>query len=124
MFMTPPFRHRATVERDATTGRDGWNNPAPPEFDVHNADQACDWWVTDEDLISGPNVNAAIERTRMLIPKDADVAIGDEISDVRDELGQTISAGRLKVVGDLRMEPSHRELRFELASSPRAPEGS
>lgn len=123
-LISPPFRHRATVERDTATGRDGWNNPAPPAFEVLEAEQPCDYWATDEDLLTGPNANAALERTRMLVPKGADIAIGDEISDVRNESGITISAGRLKVVGDLPMEPTHRELRLELASSPRAPEGS
>lgn len=123
-LVPPPFRHRATVERDTATGRDGWNSPKAPAFEVLEADQPCDYWVADEDLITGPNVNAAVERARMLIPKGADVAIGDEVSDVRNESGITISAGRLKVVGDLPMEPTHRELRFELASSPRAREGS
>lgn len=124
MFMTPPFRHRATVERDTATGTDGWKNPLPPAFEPLEDEQRCDYWVSSEDLITGPDVNAAIERSRMLIPKDADVLVGDEISDVRDELGQTIAAGRMKVVADLRMEPSHRELHFELASSPKPPEGS
>lgn len=124
MYMAPPFRHRATVERDAAAGRDGWNNPLPPDFQVHEAEQPCDFWVATEELVTGPNVNAAIERSRMLIPKTADLVIGDEISSVRDQDGTTISPGRLKVVADLRMEPTHRELQFELASSPRAPEGS
>lgn len=124
MFMTPPFRHRATVERDGATGHDGWNGPVAPEFAPLEAEQPCDFWVAGEDLLTGPNANAALERQRMLVPKTADIAIGDEIAEVRNESGATISAGRLKVVADLPMEPSHRELHLELASSPRAPEGS
>ena len=123
-MLTPPFRHRATVERDVESGVDAWNAPLPRVPEVLEAAQPCDYWVDQETLVEGPNIAATVEMPRMLIPRDATVTVGDEVPEVRNERGEVISSGRLRVTGDVRQEPSHRELRLELAASPKAPEGS
>jgi hypothetical protein len=114
--LSPPLRHRAVVQRDRQAGRDSWNNPDTPIRETLHAALPCDYWVTGERETIGPNVNVVVEDSRMLVAKTADVVVGDIVTEITNRRGQVLASGSLRVVADLMMEPSHRELALEYQS--------
>lgn len=125
-MMTPPFRHRATVLRNATPGTDPGGQALPQTPQLHEADLHCDFWVPTERDVQGPDVNAVIEDARMLVPFAADITEGDVVSEVRDLLGQVMNPGALRVLADrTATQPVFRELGLErIAGTYTVPEPS
>lgn len=114
--LSPPLRHRATVQRDRESGTDSWNNPLPPSLETIHTALPCDYWVRAERETIGPNVNVLVEDSRMLVAKDADIVVGDVVTLIVNRRGDVLASGDLRVAADLMMEPTHRELGLEYQS--------
>lgn len=128
--ITPPFPHRAVVERDRAVGRAPSGGRLPADFQEHIAELPCAYWVPDELPLAsgaagirlGPSVDVVANGPRMLVPRLVDVGVGDRIRDVSAG-GQVIDAGPLRIVVD-RWRRTHRELGLEEAGQTIQPEAS
>lgn len=123
MHLLPPLRFRATVERNVETELSPTRSPLPPRFAPHLADLRCFFWEPREipggrgmgGLQLGPNTDKVVEGPRLLVRRDADVKIGDEITEIRTRGGVVVRAGRLRIVEDL-WRSTHREIGLELVT--------
>lgn len=126
----PPLRHRATLERNTATGTSPTNQPLAPTFEVVNDDLHCHYWEPERavdtahaGLREGPNTVVVALGPRLLVRTDAEVLVGDRVTEVRSRAG-IVSAEAMRVV-EVLWRSSHTEIGLELTSSgPVVEEGS
>jgi hypothetical protein len=125
----PPLTHTAAYERNISSGRSPTNQPLPPEYTAVSTSLPCKYWepqrATDRaaaGLREGPNVVLVALGPRMLVSAEADVKIGDVVTEVRSGAG-VITAQRQRVV-EILWRASHQEVGLELVASGPVQEGS
>lgn len=101
--------HRASVERNVATGSDDWGDDAAPDFQPLHADLKCWAYSSSSRESVDANKTALIEDLRIMVALGADLAAGDEITEIRDRQGNVIVEGRLKVEGPVQHKHNHRE---------------
>lgn len=102
---------RAHVERNIATGKDGWNNPAAPNFQPH-AVLACFAWVpkVGDDIVDGKKV-AAKQDVRMMVALGADLLPSDRIAKITNIREDTIyHRGPLRIEGEVDFKHNHHEV--------------
>lgn len=119
--LLPPLRHRAVVERNVEGGLSPTRQLLPPRFEQLHSALPCHFWEVETlpgqsatSLRLGPNTDVVVEGLRMLVRRDADVDVGDEVPAVTVAVGGTvITDQRMRVVRRL-WRSTHRELGLEL----------
>lgn len=107
--------HRALVERNTSTGVDGYNQPLPPTWETHITAQPCYLFTPSAGApgeILDEDKGAVVGGHRLLVPLGTDVTEGDRINGVTDRRGQTVNANLFNVRLVIR-KPDHRLLLLE-----------
>ncbi len=87
---------RADLERNTENGTDAHGHPATPVFSVIGRIATWVYSKVRREITDGDKLTV-IEDVRAFFSKTADVQQGDEISDIRDRLGQIVMDGRYRI---------------------------
>lgn len=91
------MKHRAAVERDTATGTDTFGHPVKPVMAALVTEPCFAWSKQRRDVQDGGKL-VLVEDLRCLLPLATTVAPGDEFASVQDRRGNTIIAGRVRVL--------------------------
>ena len=99
---------RAEVERDISTGKDSWGQPAAPNFQPHLTLSCFAFTPSSREVMDGDKV-AAIQDVRIMFALGADVTEADEIASITNKAGDVLFAGRYRVDGPVQFKHNHVE---------------
>lgn len=99
---------RAHVERNQVTGKDGWNNPLPPQFVAVGVLPCFAWSKASRELVDGQKT-AMVEDVRAMFAIGADINENDEIASITDRAGTVLFLDRFRVEGPLQFKHNHLE---------------
>lgn len=103
--------HRATIERDTSSGSDAFGAPVAPEW-TSQGEAACYVWSrTRRPVVDGEKV-VTVQDLRAAFPRATDIAEGDRLQSVQDRIGTTLFPGPL-TVRTVEHKPSHQEVALE-----------
>ena len=97
---------RADVERDTASGTDAYGLPVKPVFTALATIPCFVYSRQRREVVDGDK-SALVEDMRALFALDANVAEGDEFSNVKDRLGVVILSGRFQLET---LQRKHRHL--------------
>ena len=87
---------RADVERNTESATDDYGHPATPVFSVIGKFPTWVYSKARREITDGDKLTV-VEDVKALFSQNADVRQGDEISNIRDRLGQIIMDGRYRI---------------------------
>ncbi len=87
---------RADLERNTEAAKDDYGHPATPVFSVIGRIATWVYSKARREITDGDKLTV-VEDVRAMFSQNADVQQGDEISNIRDRLGQIIMAGRYRI---------------------------
>ena len=87
---------RADLERDTEQATDDYGHPAKPIFSVIGRIPTWVYSKARREITEGDKLTV-VEGVKALFSQNADVRQGDEISNIRDRLGQIIMEGRYRI---------------------------
>lgn len=113
---------RAVIERNVATGTGRSGHPVKPDWqpldltDTYTQPRLpCFLWSTSEREVDGP-VNARVERLMLGIPENAPITPADRIRGIYDRAGVVLDPSVFRILGDQRIQRSHRELTLEVVT--------
>lgn len=124
----PPMPHRATLERNTESGLSETRQPLAPSYAVVAEALPCAYWEPERaidgsrgGLREGPNVVLVAVGPRMLVRRQADVQVGDLITEIRAGT-EVVSAQRMRIT-EVLWRRSHQDVGMELISAGAVQEG-
>ena len=87
---------RADLERNTEQDTDDYGHPATPDFSVIGRIATWVYSKARREITDGDK-STVVEDVRAFFAVGADVQQGDEISNIRDRLGQIVMAGRYRI---------------------------
>lgn len=106
------MRHRADIERDASTGTNDWNTAPSPDFQTHLSGVKCFAWSTSRKELVDDVKTAVFEVLRCIMPLATDVTEADRITAIKDRSGTTVLSGPLRIEA-VQRQHTHLELILE-----------
>ena len=103
-----PLVHRATVQRDASTGIDAMGNKDVPDWQTHISDLPCFYWATAGSEMTDATTQVVLQDMRLLVKLGTDVTEKDRIGDITNR-GDVIVNGSIGIRAVLAHE-DHLEL--------------
>ena len=107
--------HRALVERDLGTARDGYGAKSAPTWSSHLASMVCFFYRegrSDSEEAERSRGTVHHDMLRMLVPLGTDILESDRINGVTERDGTVIEAGAMNITSVLHSH-THLELRVE-----------
>ncbi len=107
--------HRALVERNTTTARDGYGAKATPTWSEHIASQPCFFYrerrMSSEEVVRTSGM-IRHDMLRLMVPKGTDITEKDRINGVTERDGTVIETGYMNITSVLHSH-THLEIRLE-----------
>lgn len=100
---------RCTIQYDATSTENSWNNPDAANWQTFLSDVACWFWVTHKKTALDENRSALVEDARMLIPNGQGINEEHRVTNIVNRLGTVLYAGTYEIQAVEKM-PAHSEL--------------
>lgn len=100
---------RAQIERQTSTGSDGWNSPNAGTFAALGDPVPCFVYSAQASQLKDGAKQAQIEVTRAMFALGTDVKPGDRLANVRNRKGAVVHAGPLEIEGPVQFKHTHLE---------------
>ncbi len=108
--------HRALVERDGTTARDGYGAKQTPSWASHIASQRC-FFYRERGASGGEERERSrgtvqLDALRIMVPLGTDITAADRINGITERDGTVVEAGYMSVTA-VTTAHNHLEVRLE-----------
>lgn len=103
--------HRASLQRNMTTGTDRLGQPAAPSWSTVE-ELACRAWNRRREAVRDGEKVVTVQSLRAAFPKDADIREGDRLASITNRRGTVLYAGPLQVE-EIVWQPTHLECHLE-----------